>query len=59
MSVLKYWMEEHWEDDFAENAELQEKMRSFITDMESKYETNSLGTRLHSALERQIKKHSM
>jgi len=56
VSVLKYWMEEHWQDDFADNQELQNKMRSFIRDMESQYETTSLGNRLTKVLERQISK---
>ena len=55
IATIKYWMKEHWKDDFADNKELQQAMLSFCDDIKSEAKTHNIQCMNPCKLAQQIK----
>ena len=47
IATIKYWMKEHWKDDFADNKQLQQAMYDFCEDIKTESKSHNIQVIIH------------
>ena len=56
IAIFRYWIKNHWNDDFKDNIKLQQKMQKFIDEIKCNEQLQAMYIYLTQAFEKQKKK---